>query len=287
MGAEILIEAAAPATEEIACRLCCGRAKKAFSAVFMRKLDVDLFRCVDCDSLQTTEPTWLDEAYADLRPVRDVWMASRTLRMRTLTLMVMRLLRMSGSKVFDWGGGNGLLVRLLRDVGVDAYRSDKYVSNFYAVGFDVKDGETADLMTAFEVFEHSENPRALMTDITARSPKAILLSTELYRGQGPDWHYLHMDSGKHVFFYSHRGLEALAADFGYRALVTPRLSLFFKMDLPKWRLALIRRLLLHFNDGKLWAHLAEFALSQSYRGTDADFSRLNSGPAVGRSKFVR
>ena len=42
-------------------------------------------------------------------------------------------------KFLDYGGGYGILVRLMRDVGYDFYWFDKYSQNIFAKGFECKD----------------------------------------------------------------------------------------------------------------------------------------------------
>jgi len=260
--------------EQIGCRLCGGSADKAFSLTYLKHIPVGLYRCEVCGSLETSPPDWLDEAYSDTRPVRDVWMAGRTEGMRVLTLLVIRALGLDQPRLFDWGGGNGLLVRMLRDAGVDAYRSDKYVPNYYAVGFDVEDGAKADIMTAFEVFEHSDDPHLLMTEMTAHAPDAILLSTDLYQGQGPDWSYIHKDSGKHVFFYTERGMIMLAGDFDYQCIAAPKFTLMHKQPLSRSRALAIRQLLKRFGTHRRWPRILETLIVRSHRGANRDFEEL-------------
>ena len=258
----------------IGCRLCGGPADKAFSLTYLKHIPVGLYRCEVCGSLETSPPDWLDEAYADARPVRDVWMAGRTEGMRALTLLVIRALGLHQPRLFDWGGGNGLLVRMLRDAGVDAYRSDKYVPNYYAVGFDVEDGAKADMMTAFEVFEHSDDPHLLMTDMTAHAPDAILLSTDLYQGQGPDWSYIHKDSGKHVFFYTEKGMIMLAEEFGYQCIAGPKFTLMHKQPLGRSRALAIRQLLKRFGTHRRWPRILEGFIVRSRPGAKRDIEEL-------------
>lgn len=258
----------------IPCRLCGGEAPRAFGLTYLRHVPVDLHLCSSCGSLQTQYPHWLDEAYADQRPVRDVGMAARTEAMRALTLLTIRALGLKRPTLFDWGGGNGLLVRMLRDAGVDAYRSDKYVANYYAVGFDVAEGAKADMMTAFEVFEHSDDPRTLMDEMTAHRPDYILLSTDLYRGQGADWPYIHRDSGKHVFFYSEQGMAMLAARFGYHCIAAAKFTLMHRPPIGRARAAALRQLLTRFNAYRRWPRLLESALGGARGGAHRDFEAL-------------
>ncbi|SEH32645.1 Methyltransferase domain-containing protein [Magnetospirillum fulvum] len=213
---------------KITCRLCGGDSHLSFEENYMKIRRVGLYTCDVCGCLQTTFPDWLGDAYADTRPVRDVWMVRRSQQMCVLTISVMKLLGLFSGKLFDWGGGNGLLVRMLRDNGINAFRCDKYVQNYYAVGFDVETEEKADIVTAFEVFEHADNPSELMREISVHSPSYILLSTELYDGQGADWNYIHAESGKHVFFYSLNGMRILAKNYGYDVIVGKKFSVMYR-----------------------------------------------------------
>ena len=53
-------------------------------------------------------------------------------------------------KVVDFAGGYGILVRMLRDKGIDAYWSDQFTPNLLSRGFEYS-GDTVNLLSAFEV----------------------------------------------------------------------------------------------------------------------------------------
>lgn len=276
-----LTQAPAAAARTIPCRLCGADAAHGFDLTILRRHPVRFYRCTRCASLETEPPHWLDEAYADGRPVRDVWMAGRTERARVLVLLTLRLLGMSGATLIDWGGGNGLLVRMLRDAGIDAYLADKYASNYYAVGFEAAQGQRAGVMTAFEVFEHADDPRQLMTEMTAHAPEVILLSTDLYAGEDAGWSYLHPDSGKHVFFYTRAGMQLLAREFGYHCLPTQSYTLMHRQPLPRWQAFLLGQLLTRFRSTKVRRLLcAAHVLADPLPGPQRDYAALRARGVV-------
>jgi hypothetical protein len=173
------------------CRLCGGATDPAFRKLVIGKHEVCFFLCRECGSLQTEKPYWLAEAYS--QDFLDTGAAQRVLHCAALTHSVMRL--MGYRTTLDFGGGAGLLCRLLRDAGWDAYWYDQYIAPGYAAGFVGVPDNAHDLVTSFEVVEHFPNPRTDLAQLFAGSPRGVLLMTELYAGQGEDWSYLAPEEG--------------------------------------------------------------------------------------------
>jgi hypothetical protein len=199
-------------------------------------------------------------------------MVARTQQMQALIYFVARLLGLSeNDTVLDWGGGNGLLVRMLRDAGLQAYLLDKYVANHYAVGFEDDSERHHKLILAFEVWEHLAHPKIDVAQIFDRRPDAHLLSTLIYKGQGEDWSYLHPESGKHVFFYTERAMFHIAKRFGYEVLVSERYTVFLRSPISRWK-SQILRFLLPSSRHRWLRPLFGFVPKNSF--TDQDFDSL-------------
>jgi hypothetical protein len=119
-------------------------------------------------------------------------------------------------KVIDFAGGYGLLVRLLRDSGVDAYWMDKYCDNLVSRGFEFSDEmKQAFLCTAFEVFEHLVCPCSEMDEMFACAPN-LLFSTEIIPDPIPlpdAWWYYGLHHGQHIGFYQIKTLQYLAEKY--------------------------------------------------------------------------
>jgi Methyltransferase domain len=224
------------------CRLCGGATRTQFTLQVLGAHPCRYLVCDACGSLQTEPPYWLAEAYRDSHltalDTGVFWRCNESLGIVWLTARLLRLPRRA--RVVDYGGGSGLLCRMLRDIGFDARVSDRYARNDIARGFDDL-GETPDIMCAFEVAEHFAEPRQGMGEILGRGAAACIVGTETYRGQGRDWWYLGPSHGQHVVFYSPAGMQMLAEAHGYAYARVTNLHFFFRRPLSRWQSSLLWR----------------------------------------------
>lgn len=188
-----------------------------FSQTVIQKHDIGYFRCSRCLSLQTEYAFWLEEAYSNSLSALDTFAVQRNLQNLAVCFVVSKLYKIRN--VIDFGGGDGLLCRLLRDYGLNCYVQDKYAVPKYAQGFVEPDFERADMVVAFEVLEHLPSPGGDLEGIFRLDAKVVVVSTEIYTHQGGDWEYLAPESGQHIFFYSRRALHLIAQRYGYRITV--------------------------------------------------------------------
>jgi len=231
-------------SEETACRLCGGDTKVHFTDLVLRKLSCRYLLCDSCGSLQTEQPYWLDEAYKS-SSIADADTGVFLRGINNLCILYLSTWLLGSAKrarVLDFGGGNGLLCRMLRDVGFDARLSDQYARNEIARGFD-DIGETPDVICSFEVAERFPDPRAGMAAILGRGAMTAIVGPETFRGQGKDWWYISPHSGQHLFFYSHIGMKILADLHGYIYERVGSLHFFLKRPLSPWQSSLLWRVL--------------------------------------------
>ena len=205
-------------------------------------IGVDYFECPACGYVQTEAPHWLDRAYADAINQSDTGILVRNQTNERIVLATLLVLGKLDGTVVDCAGGYGILVRLLRDCGINALWSDRYCENLVARGFE-RTTEMADLVTAFEAFEHFEHPAAELDRLLAIAPN-VLLSTEIIAEPAPrqeDWWYYGTEHGQHIGFFRIQTLERLAQARG-KVLLSDGSSYHLIADPPcnrtLWRLCI-------------------------------------------------
>lgn len=201
------------------CPACNASLRRVFNKKVLNKYLVDYFECSGCGLVKTENPYWLSEAYSSAIADLDTGLVQRNIRMSELTAQFIERNFDPSGVYLDFAGGYGLFVRLMRDKGFDFYWTDKYCANLFAHFFSHSQAMASyDLVTAFELFEHLNDPLTQVQDI-ARISDTILFTTEIRPSEIRDveeWWYLVPETGQHVTFYSLKSLESLAETLGMR-----------------------------------------------------------------------
>lgn len=174
--------------------------------------------CQACGYLFIVEPHWLDEAYATAIAALDTGIVTRNLWLADATTALLGTGWRGVRRSIDYGGGTGLLVRLMRDRGHDFRWHDAYSPNLLAIGFEADLSQRYDLATAFELVEHLPDPMAVFATLGDLAP-TVLVSTELLPDPLPAldrWWYFAPEAGQHIGFFSRRSFEVVAERLGRR-----------------------------------------------------------------------
>ena len=188
-----------------------------FEARFIRHHTGALHLCPNCEFVCASGLTWLDEAYSNAIAITDTGIAVRNWTTATALHLFAYFAGLRDKRGLDLGAGHGLLVRLLRDFGLDFRWSDPRAENIFARGCE-DDGGLYDWLTMIEVFEHLENPRAFLEDAISRySPQSIVFTTWPRPELLPDksWWYWSFETGQHISFVTAKTLRTLAARLGF------------------------------------------------------------------------
>lgn len=204
------------------CRICGARSRFLFKGKILEKYDVSYFKCEHCCFIQTEEPYWINEAYNSPIANLDIGYVSRNLANRNIVSSFLNKNNCfdKSSIYLDYGGGYGLFVRLMRDLGFNFYRQDIYCENLFAVYFDtvnIIEKTKFEMLTCFEVFEHLIDPIGEVNQMLNYSD-SIFFSTALLPSYDlkstDDWWYFAPETGQHVAFYTKKSLQILSEKFG-------------------------------------------------------------------------
>ena len=198
------------------CKICQSQSIEFANATVLNKYAIDYFQCQNCGFVQTEEPYWLEEAYSNAIASSDVGLVFRNIMFSKISSNIIFSFFDSNAKFLDYGGGYGLFVRLMRDLGLDCYWCDKFCENIFAKGFEYEETGEYELVTAFELFEHFVNPVEDIKKLLSYST-SILFSTELLPENNPkpeEWWYYSLQEGQHVSLYTSKAISIVAEQLG-------------------------------------------------------------------------
>ena len=178
--------------------------------------------CSNCFSVQVDNPVWIERAHSKAISNLDTGLVSRCLSASRLTSTLLFLEGKKRTKGIDWGGGTGLLTRLLRDQGFQVRSYDKYAKVEHAEGFEASLEEAEEpsaFITSIECFEHLVSPITAYNDVTL-AKEYFIFTTETIDTPPPDpadksWWYFVPESGQHITFASKKGLDEFRKILGF------------------------------------------------------------------------
>ncbi|MDT9203196.1 glycosyltransferase [Limnospira sp. PMC 1243.20] len=200
------------------CKICDSATIPFGKTIVLNRYNVNYFQCQNCGFVQTENPYWLPEAYKHPIANSDDGLVFRNLMLAQLTSQIITKFFNPDNQFLDYGGGYGLLVRLMRDIRFKFDWYDSFCPNFLATGLEanLNPDNPYELITAFEVFEHFANPLDEINKILKLS-KNILFSTELIPPHNPhpgQWWYYAPQEGQHIAIYTPQSLQIIAQNFG-------------------------------------------------------------------------
>jgi hypothetical protein len=197
------------------CNICNSESLPLAKGLILGKYDIQYYSCHRCGFIQTESPFWLEEAYLSPIAGSDIGLIGRNMKLAGFCSSLIPICFNPASSFLDYGGGNGMFVRMMRDRGFEFYWHDKYALNQFAKGFEISPEMKYSLITAFEVFEHFPRPLDAIEEMF-RYSDTLVFSTRLLPSWNvtPDaWWYFSVDTGQHISLYSKESLELIAKEF--------------------------------------------------------------------------
>jgi hypothetical protein len=223
------------------CPVCGSERELAFSAVVLRHHRADYLKCRPCGFLGARSPTWLDEAYQSAIADIDTGVLSRTHGLEPRLICLLRLVCPTGAVFADIGAGYGVLVRTMRDAGLDFRWSDPHCPNLLARGFELSSDPCAAL-TAVEVLEHARDPYTFLKDALHQTGASVaVVTTQLLPEAIPEpssWWYYALPTGQHISFFERRTLDVLADKLGLYVRSHGGIHVFHSGQVKAWQFML-------------------------------------------------
>lgn len=224
------------------CIICLHDAELAFNATILKKYDIQYHKCNSCSFLFTEKPFWLEEAYSYAIANADTGLIRRSFvnSLQVLILLHSLGLNVKQDKFLDYAGGGGILVRLMRDLGLDFYWNDKFCINWVANGFEGNLEQKYDAITSFESFEHFVDPIHEIGNLLNASD-TLIFSTELIPTRVPDksWWYYSFETGQHIAFYSIETFEYIAHKYNVNYYCFDNIHVLSKRNISAFRQKII------------------------------------------------
>ncbi len=198
------------------CKICSGATSEFGRQQVLGRFRAQYRRCGSCGYVFVVDPHWLELAYSSAIAALDTGIVTRNRWLADATCVLLGLSLRDVRTTLDFGGGSGLLVRLMRDRGHDFRWHDAYSPNLLARGFEGDVQEHYDMVTAFELVEHLPEPMATFEQLRALAP-VMVISTELVPRDKQvldDWWYYAPESGQHIGFFTPTALEVVSKRLG-------------------------------------------------------------------------
>ena len=196
------------------CAVCSGSTKFLFSYEVRGEHQASLRECLNCRFTYIANPHWLDESFSSELNDLDIGSVDRCLVLADFVEVLIRSMKSSKSRFLDWGGGYGLLSRIMRDRGLDFVSHDIYTRPLFVESSSNLNSETFELITMSEVALHLVDPVPVLTKIMESTDILVFTAVIAPEVVPNDWWYLMPDTGQHVAIYHEETLQALAEKLG-------------------------------------------------------------------------
>jgi len=241
-------------SEEL-CAVCSSKSKFLFSYVVKGEHPASLHECLSCSFTFVKNPHWLAASFSSELNDLDIGSVDRCLVLADFVQVLIQSMNNPNRRFLDWGGGYGLLARIMRDRGVDFISHDIYTRPLFVQPYQIEENDFFGLITMSEVALHLTDPVPIFADILKFTNTLVFTAVIAPDVIPNDWWYLMPDTGQHVAIYHKETLQALAHKLGVHLTSDGR---YFHV-LHRERLNLKSRLVIKFRAfafGLVWLNTA-------------------------------
>jgi glycosyltransferase involved in cell wall biosynthesis len=223
-----------PAATAEPCRLCGGETRHLFDLTVLCRHQVACQQCTHCGAAQTESPSWLTDEVRQAAIRLDTGVVTRALVHAGL---IQSLLDAAGlgqggaARVLDHACGAGVLVRTLRDMGVDAWGRGAVVPPTLAQGFLAEGATGFDVIYAGEGLDFEAEPGAVLSGWMSADPAMLILHGQVLASLSPDGQGLAPELGTRVCAFTPQTLAWLCQRHGRRHVSLLACQVFLRPDI--------------------------------------------------------
>jgi hypothetical protein len=274
----------------VTCPICSSSARFLFKVSIQGENNSDLFSCTACEFAFYPDQNWISKSFSDELNSLDVGATDRTIIAADYLSVLLKSLKLKNGRFLDYGGGYGLLCRIMRDRGFDFENYDPHTRQIFptsgkAVSKPLE--QKYDAVTLIEVALHFEDPVEEFKRLLELSDLVFFTAVLTDNKLDSDWWYLSPETGQHISLFSRKTLEEIANELGVYVTTEGKFFHIFHRD----KLKLVTRMLakrqhLVFVLASLKAGTAYMRRALSLTGSllEADERRAKETVLASRSK---
>jgi hypothetical protein len=195
--------------------------------------------CKSCKFIFAENPNWLEGSFTDVLNSLDIGSLDRCTIVADFVEVLLKSLGVDKPKVLDWGGGYGLLTRLLRDRGVDCAHYDPFIEPLFAKNIDISAGDQFDLVIMSEVMLHMTDPLDTLSELLKISKRVMFTAVIAPSDVTPEWWYFMPDTGQHITIFSEPSISEIGVALEASVLSDKRFFHLVSKSHPKFTTRLL------------------------------------------------
>ena len=262
------------------CPICNSSANMLFSVMVQGENRSELNSCSNCEFAFYPDQNWISKSFSDELNSLDVGAADRTVISADYLSVMLKSQKLSHGKFLDYGGGYGLLSRIMRDRGFNFENFDPFTRQIFPTsGLHMNNSldQKYDAITLIEVALHFEDPleefRRLLQLTNVLFFTAVLTDEKLDH----DWWYLSPETGQHIALFSQKTLATLAEKLGVNLTSDGRFfHIFHRENLTKKARFIAKRQYLVFAIASIKSATAYLRRSLSATGSLLEVDERNA-----------
>ena len=220
-------------TSQQICPICQSLATHFSTLVIRDDICGDYKICNSCGFIFADNPVWLAGSFTDTLNSLDIGSVDRCNIVADFVEVLLKSLKKDNPKVLDWGGGYGLLTRILRDRGVNCSHYDPFVEPLFTKNIKLLPNTKFDLVVLSEVMLHMTDPVGTLSELLKISKRIMFTAVIAPPDVTPEWWYFMPETGQHITIFSKGSIFELGAALEVSVLSDKKFFHLISEDRPK------------------------------------------------------